>query len=159
MEKKAGELRSSRKKWCIWINFQRISCTLTTQTVIPHNLSPVLGATNPLEEATEPYGSGDSSGLHFRHKDKCLTLLPVIVIKCSIMVSFLWRQMWITTHLTQKMRALLNSQRMQLEEQNKTQNKVVCHPSRHTHRAWDASDKYVLQTITSRAVRQHVISP
>ena len=56
-------------------------------TVTPHtDLSPVLGATNPLEEATEPYGSGDSSRLHFRHKDKCLTLLPAIVIKRSIMV-------------------------------------------------------------------------
>ena len=26
---------------------------LTTHTVIPHNLSPVLGATNPLDQATE----------------------------------------------------------------------------------------------------------
>ena len=38
----------------------------------------------------------------------------------------------------------LISQQMQLAERNKTQYKMVCHPSRHTHLADAASDESAL---------------
>ena len=67
--------------------------TLTTHTVAPHNLSPVLGATNPLAlDCSNSYPTAILTRPHFRHKDSCHTLPPVVVIEKQCNGIILWRQ-------------------------------------------------------------------
>ena len=130
--------------------------TAHAHTIVPHSLSPVLGATNPLAPAIVRTATiAFITRLHFRHKNHNVAMLAANVIKCSAIESYDVKYKYIYIWRNLRPRHWLPDKSTYHDIINKTQYKMVCPTESSTLILLNPTrDKCALQTVTSGAMRQ-----